>query len=164
MAERSELMAVKPIPEGYHTVTPYLIVKDAARAIEFYKQAFDARELVRMADPSGKIGHAEIQIGDSPIMLADEHPDMDARSPQTIGGSPVGICLYVENVDKLFKQAIAAGAKELRPVKDQFYGDRSGTLTDPFGHQWTVATHKEDLSPEEIGRRFEAYMKQQGGA
>jgi PhnB protein len=164
MAERSDLMAVKPVPEGYHTVTPYLIVKDAARAIEFYKQAFDARELMRMADPSGKIGHAEIKIGDSPIMLSDEAPDWGARSPQTIGGSPVGICLYVENVDKLFNQAIAAGAKELRPVQDQFYGDRSGTLTDPFGHQWTVATHKEDLSPEEIGRRFEAYMKQQGGA
>jgi PhnB protein len=153
-------MAVKPVPDGYHTVTPYLIVHDAAGAIEFYKKAFGARELLRLGGPNGKIGHAEIQIGDSPIMLADEHPEFLARSPKTIGGSPVSICLYVPNVDTLASQAVAAGAKVLRPVKDQFYGDRSGTFEDPFGHTWTIATHKEDLTAEEIGKRMEAMMKQ----
>jgi PhnB protein len=122
-----------------------------------------AIEVVRMPSPTGQIMHAEIKIGDSMVMLADEHPQMGAKSPQTIGGSPVGLCLYVEDVDALFKQAIAAGAKEERPVKDQFYGDRSGTLRDPFGHQWTIATHKEDVSPEEMRKRAEAWMKQQGG-
>src|SRR5437660_1017102 len=155
-------MAVKPIPDGYSTATPYLIVKDAARAIEFYKQAFAATELMRFADPSGKVGHAEIKIGSSPIMLADEHPDMGYRSPLSLGGTPVSILLYVPDVDARFRQALAAGAKEMRPVKDQFYGDRSGTLTDPFGHVWTLATHKEDVSPEEVNRRFETFMKQQG--
>jgi len=155
-------MAVKPVPEGYHTATPYLIVKGAARAIDFYKQAFGAKELVRMADPSGNIGHAEIQIGDSPIMLADEHPQMGFRSPESLGGSAVGILLYVPDVDALARQAVAAGAKELRPVKDQFYGDRSGTFADPFGHVWTIATHKEDVSGEEMKRRMEASMSQQG--
>jgi len=144
---------VKPIPEGYHTATPYLITKDAASAIEFYKKAFGATELMRFADPSGKVGHAEIKIGDSPIMLADEFPEMGFRSPQSFGGSPISIVLYVEDVDTIFNRAIAAGAKELRPVKDQFYGDRSGTLEDPFGHVWTVSTHKEELSLEEIHRR-----------
>jgi PhnB protein len=148
----------KAIPEGYHSVTPYLIVKGAARALEFYKKAFNAQELYRMDAPGGIIGHAEIQIGDSRIMLSDEYPEMGARSPETLGGSPVGLCIYVENVDELFKQAVAAGGKEERPVKDQFYGDRSGTLRDPFGHQWTIATHKEDVSPEEMTRR----MAQQG--
>jgi PhnB protein len=151
-------MAVKPIPDGYHSVTPYLIVKGAARALEFYKKAFNAQELYRMDAPGGRIGHAEIQIGDSRIMLSDEFPEMGARSPETLGGTPIGLCIYVENVDALFKQAVAAGGKEERPVKDQFYGDRSGTLRDPFGHQWTVATHKEDVSPEEMARR----MAQQG--
>jgi len=153
-------MAVKPIPEGYHTATPYLIINDAAAAIEFYKQAFAATEVMRCADPSGKIGHAEIKIGNSPIMLADEFPDMGFRGPKALGGSPVGILLYVEDVDARFNQAIAAGATERMPVKDQFYGDRSGTLTDPFGHVWTIATHKEDVSPEEVHKRFEAAMLQ----
>src|SRR5262249_15899621 len=157
-------MAVKPIPDGYHTVTPYLIVNDAARAIEFYKKAFGARELMRFADPSGKVGHAEIQIGDSPLMLADEFPGMGFRGPQSLGGSPVSILLYVENVDALADRAVAAGAKVLRPVKDQFYGDRSGPFEDPFGHVWTIATHKEDLSLEELHKRSEAFMKQQGSA
>lgn len=156
-------MAVSPIPEGYHTVTPYLIVSGAEKALEFYKTGLGATEIMRMADPSGKVMHAEIKIGDSIIMLADEYPEMGARGPLSIGGSPVGICLYVEDVDARFKQALAAGAKEERPVKDQFYGDRSGTLRDPFGHQWTIATHTEDLTPEEIGKRAEEWMKKQGG-
>jgi PhnB protein len=155
-------MAVQPIPQGYHTATPYLIVKDAARALEFYKQAFGAVEMMRFADPGGKVGHAEIKVGDSVIMLADEFPDMGFRSPQSLGGSPVGILLYVDNVDQRFNQALAAGATVSRPVKDQFYGDRSGTLTDPFGHVWTLATHVEDVSLEEVSRRFESQMKQQG--
>lgn len=150
---------VKPIPEGYHSVTPYLIVKGGARALEFYKKAFNAKELVRMDGPGGTIGHAEFQIGNSVIMMADESPDMGARSPETIGGSPVGLCIYTEDVDALFKQALAAGGKQERPVVDQFYGDRSGTLRDPFGHQWTVATHKEDVSPEEMERRMAKAMK-----
>jgi len=155
-------MAVRPIPDGYHTVTPYLIVKDAAHAIEFYKQAFGAAELMRFADPSGKVGHAEIKIGDSPIMLADEVPAMGYRAPEALGGSPVSILLYVEDVDGMFDKAIAAGAKVSRPVQDQFYGDRAGTLTDPFGHTWTIATHKEDVSLEEVSKRFEASTKQKG--
>ena len=144
---------VKAIPDGFHTATPYLIIKGAASAIEFYKKAFGATELMRLAQPDGRIGHAEIKIGDSPIMLADEYPEMGYRSPQSLGGSPVSILLYVENVDALFDQAVAAGGKVTRPVKDQFYGDRSGTLSDPFGHVWTIATHKEDLSPDEIQNR-----------
>ena len=147
---------VKPTPEGYHTATPYLIVRDAARAIEFYKKAFGAKELMRMADPSGKIGHAEIKIGDSPIMLADEVPGMGYRSPESLGGSPVSILLYVEDVDAVFNQAVAAGAKVQRPVADQFYGDRTGGVTDPFGHVWYVATHIEDVSPEEMRKRAAA--------
>jgi PhnB protein len=153
-------MATKPIPDGYHTVTPYLIISGAASAIEFYKRAFGAIELFRMPDPSGKIGHAEIKIGDSPIMLADEHPEMGFKGPQSLGGTPVSIMLYVEDVDAIVAQAVAAGATVTRPVKDQFYGDRSGTLVDPFGHVWTIATHTEDLSPEEIGRRAQAAMKE----
>jgi PhnB protein len=147
---------VNPIPEGFHTATPYLIVKGAARAIEFYKKAFGATELMRMTQPDGRIGHAEIKIGDSPIMLADEFPEMGSRSPESLGGSPVSVLLYVQDVDAVFKQAVAAGAKVTRPVKDQFYGDRSGGVTDPFGHQWYVATHKEDVSPEEMHRRASA--------
>ncbi len=154
-------MAVKPIPDGYHTVTPYLIVKDAARAIEFYKQAFGAAERMRLTDPGGRVGHAEITIGDSTIMLADEFPEMGVRSPQTLGGSPVSLALYVADVDAMADRAVAAGATVVRPVKDQFYGDRSGTFADPFGHVWTIATHKEDVAPDEMGRRFEAIMKQQ---
>ena len=151
-------MTVKPIPDGYHSITPYLIVSSGARALEFYKQALGARELMRMEQPGGKIGHAEIQIGDSRIMLADESPEMGAKSPHSIGGSPVGLMLYVEDVDARFAKAVAAGAKELRPVQDQFYGDRSGTLVDPFGHQWTIGTHTEDLTDEEINQRMAAMV------
>ena len=147
---------VKPIPEGYHTATPYLIVKDAARAIEFYKKAFGATELMRMPGAGGKIGHAEIKIGDSPIMLADEVPGMGFRSPESLGGSPISILLYVEDVDVVFSEALAAGAKVQRPVADQFYGDRTGGVTDPFGHVWYIATHKEDVSPEEMKKRAAA--------
>lgn len=146
----------KPIPEGYHTATPYLIIKGAADAIEFYKKAFGATELMRMPMPGGKIGHAEIKIGDSPIMLADEYPEMGYKSPETLGGSPVSIMIYVEDVDAVFSQAIAAGGKEKQPVKDQFYGDRLGTLEDPFGHVWHVSTHKEDVSMEEMEKRAKA--------
>lgn len=148
---------VSPIPEGYHAVTPYLCVNGAADAIEFYKKAFGATELMRFGAPGGKIGHAEIKIGDSHIMLADEHPEMDFHGPQSIGGSPVHLHLYVEDVDSTFQQAISAGGEEVRPVKDQFYGDRSGTLKDPFGHIWHLSTHVEDVSPEEM----EARMAQQ---
>ena len=147
---------VKPIPDGYHTATPYLICDDAAKAIDFYKKAFAAVEKVRIPAPGGRIGHAEIQIGDSPIMLADEHPEIGALSPRRIGGSPVSIMLYVEDVDRVVERTLAAGAKLVRPVKDQFYGDRSGTVTDPAGHIWHIGTHKEDLSLEEIKRRGEA--------
>ena len=146
----------RPIPEGYHTATPYLIIKDAAKAIEFYKEAFGAKEIMRMSQPDGRIGHAEIKIGDSPIMLADEFPEMGARSPQSLGGSPVSILLYVEDVDAFAKQAVAAGTKVVRPVKDQFYGDRSGSFEDPFGHQWHIATHVEDVAPEEMHKRAAA--------
>ncbi len=155
-------MPVKPKPDGYHTATPYMIIRDATRALDFYKRAFGAEELMRIPAPGGKIGHAEIQIGDSRIMLADEAPERDIRSPQTLGGTPVSIMLYVDDVDARYNKAIAAGAKELRAVKDQFYGDRSGCITDPFGHQWTIATHKEDVSAEEIDRRMAAMMKQGG--
>src|SRR5260221_4407963 len=154
---------VKPIPQGHHTVTPYLIVSDAARALEFYQTAFHAHELLRVPAPQGKIGHAEIKIGDSVIMLADEHPEMNARGPRSLGGSPVSIHLYVEDVDAVVDLAIAAGATVVRPVKDQFYGDRSGTVADPFGHIWHVATHKEDLTPEELHKRVESAMAQHGG-
>jgi len=157
-------MAVKPIPEGYQSVTPYLIVKGAAQAIEFYKRAFGATELMRFADPSGAVGHAEIKIGNSPIMLADEHPEMGRRGPPSLGGSTVSLLIYVEDVDARFSQAVAAGAKALQPVKDQFYGERSGSLEDPFGHVWTIATHKEDVSLEEMDRRADAFMKQSAGA
>ena len=153
-------MAVKPIPDGYHTATPYLVLDGAAKAIEFYKQAFGAEELFRMADPSGRIGHAEIKIGDSPIMLADEHPEMGYKGPKSLGGSPMSLMLYVRDVDAVAAQAVAAGATVVRPVQNQFYGDRSGTFVDPFGHVWTVATHVEDLSPEEIGRRAKEAMQQ----
>jgi len=153
-------MPFKFTPDGYHTATPYLIIKGAAAALEFYQKAFGATELFRMAAPGGKIGHAEIKIGDSPIMLADEFPEMDARGPQSFGGTPVSIMLYVADVDTVFHRAIAAGAKVKQPVQDKFYGDRNGVLADPFGHVWTIATHKQDLTPEEVGKRAEEWMKQ----
>lgn len=155
---------VKPIPDGYHTVTPYLIVKGAAEAIDFYKKALGATELFRMPGPDGKIMHAEIKIGDSPVMLADECAEMNAKSPATIGGSPITIMLYVENVDKLVDQAVAAGATLSRPVADQFYGDRTGGIEDPFGHKWYIATHIEDVPMEELGKRAAAAHKEKAGA
>lgn len=144
---------VKPIPEGYHTVTPYLIVNGAAAAIEFYRKVFRATEKVRMPSPGGKIGHAEIKIGDSMIMLADEHPEMGAKSPAATNGSPVSIVLYLEDVDATFKKAVAAGAMVMRPLEDKFYGDRMGSIADPFGHTWHLATHIEDVPEDEMKRR-----------
>ena len=146
---------VKPIHDGYHSVTPYLVINGASAAIDYYKNAFGATELFRM-EHQGKIGHAEIKIGDSPIMLADENPQMGFVGPQTAGGTPVSLMIYVEDVDKIYPQAIAAGGTELKALQDQFYGDRSGTLKDPFGHVWTVATHKEDVTPEEMDKRMAA--------
>lgn len=150
---------VKPIPDGYHSATPYLIIDGAARAIEFYRQAFGAKELMRIPAPGDRIGHAEIKVGDSVIMLADEHPEMDARGPKHYGGSPVSLLLYVTDVDRQFKQALAAGGTEVRPVADQFYGDRAGTLKDPFGHSWHIHTHKENVSTAELNRRMAAMQK-----
>jgi PhnB protein len=147
-------MAVQPVPDGYHTVTPYLIVNGGAKAIDFYKKAFSATELLRFPMPDGRLGHAEIKIGDSPVMLADGVAEMGYRDPLALGGTPVSILLYVKDVDALAAQAEAAGAKVLRPLQDQFYGDRSCTLADPFGHVWTIATHKEDVSLEEMQRRM----------
>ena len=153
-------MAVSPIPAGYHTVTPYLIVSDGKAALDFYAEAFGAVEVTRMPSPDGaKIMHAEIKIGDSIIMLADEFPEMGALSPMTIGGNGSFIHLYLDRVDERFAQALKAGAEVVRPVEDQFYGDRTGTVKDPFGYRWTIGTHIEDLSGEEIAARFEAMMK-----
>ncbi|HJU76439.1 MAG TPA: VOC family protein [Sphingomicrobium sp.] len=150
----------KPIPEGYHTVTPYLIIDGAAKAIDFYTQAFGAKEKFRF--PMGdRIGHAELEIGDSVIMLADEFPDMGHLGPKALGGTTVSLMVYVSDVDSAFKQAIGAGGREKQPVKDQFYGDRSGTLEDPFGHQWTFSTHVEDVPPEEMQRRMQEFTKSQ---
>jgi PhnB protein len=150
-------MAVKPIPDGYHSVTPYLTIDGAAQAIEFYKKAFGAVELFRMAMPDGKIGHAEIRIGNSPIMLGEQCAEMGTRAPQ--GSTPVGMLIYVEDVDALAKQAVAAGATMMQPVMDQMWGDRMGKVVDPFGHQWSLATHIEDVSHAEVKARFEAHMK-----
>ena len=152
-------MPVRPIPDGYHTATPYLIVDGAAKALEFYKQAFGAEELLRMDAGGGKIMHAEIKIGDSLIMLADENPERGHKSPKSYGGTTVSILLYVPDVDAQFKRALAAGAKSMRPVEDQFFGDRMGTLTDPFGHCWSIATHKEDVPPAELKRRMAEMSK-----
>jgi PhnB protein len=155
-------MAVKPIPDGYHSVTPYLVVRGAAKAIDFYKAALGAVELFRMPGPDGKIGHAEMMIGNSPIMLADEHPEMGSVGPQPGVRPAVGLMVYVPDVDAQFAKAVAAGGKVDRPLKDQFYGDRSGSITDPFGHTWTIATHVEDVPPDELARRAAAMGK--GGA
>jgi PhnB protein len=147
-----------PIPSDYPRVTPYLIVDGASAAIDFYSSVLGAVERMRMAGPDGKVGHAELGIGDSVIMLADEHLDMDVRGPRTIGGTPVTLHVYVENADDAFERAIQAGAKSLRPVEDKFYGDRSGQFEDPFGHRWDVATHVEDVPPEEMSKRAAAVM------
>lgn len=152
-------MAVKPIPDGYRGATPYLCVKGAAQAIEFYQHAFGAVELMRIANTTGGVGHAEIKIGDAIVMLSDEAPEMNVRSPVSIGGSPVAIMLYFEDVDAVAKQAVAAGAKLLRAVEDQFYGDRGGKLQDPFGHIWWIATHIEDVAPEEMRKRAAALYR-----
>ncbi|HEY0430293.1 MAG TPA: VOC family protein [Pyrinomonadaceae bacterium] len=149
-------MSVKPIPEGYHTATPYLIINGASEAIAFYQQAFGATELFRFPAPEGKIGHAEIKIGDSPIMLADEFVDMGYKGPKALGGSAVSIMIYLDDVDTVFNRAVEAGATVKEAVSDKFYGDRVGTLVDPFGHVWHVATHKEDLTPEEMQTRAQA--------
>lgn len=157
---------VKPIPEGYHTLTPYLIIKGAAEAIDFYRRAFGAQELFRMPGPDGKmVGHAEIKIGDSPLMLADEAcgPSSDYRSPQSLHGSPVSFLVYVEDVDAAFQRAVEAGATVVRPIEDRFYGDRTGTLSDPFGYLWSLATHKEDVAPEELGKRAAAEHAKMAG-
>ena len=147
---------VKPIPENYHRVTPYLVVDGAAEAIDFYSRVFGATEVMRMPAPGNKIGHAEIKVGDSVVMLADAVAGMGHKSPKTLGGSPVSLLLYVEDTDTTVKRAVENGAKLSRPVEDQFYGDRMGTVEDPFGHVWHVATHVEDVSPEEMKRRMES--------
>lgn len=147
---------VKPIPEGSHSITPYICCQNAAGAIDYYKKIFGATEIMRMAGPDGKIGHAEIKIGDSVIMLSDEHPESNARSPQHYGGSPVALLLYVPDVDETVKQAVAAGATIERPVADQFYGDRAGTIQDPFAHRWFIHTHIKDVSPEEMSKAMQS--------
>lgn len=151
-------MKIKPIPEGYNSVTPYIAVKGAVKAIEFYKNAFGAKEVGRLMMPDGSVGHAEIEIGDSKIMLADENVQWGNLSPETVGGTPVMLCLYVEDVDKVFDRAIKAGAKVIgeMTVKDQYHGDRSGSLTDPFGHKWTIMTHIEDVTFKELQKRTDA--------
>ena len=151
-------MTVQPVPEGYHTLTPYLIVNGAASALEFYAKAFGAQELFRLTGPGDTIGHAEMRIGDSPFMLADEFPQMGALAPKAGHGHAVSFMVYVPDVDAAFARAIAAGCTEQRPVKTQFYGDRSGSLVDPFGHHWTLATHVEDVPPDELQRRMEKMM------
>ena len=156
-------MQPSPIPPGYEGVTPYLIVSDAEAAIDFYTRAFGARELFRLPSPSGKIGHAEMAIGTARFMMASEFPEHGARSPKTLGGSPVGLLLYVEDVDARFAQALAAGGRELQPLRNQFYGDRSGTIEDPFGHKWTLATRVEDVSPEEMRARCDRMFQSKPG-
>jgi PhnB protein len=152
------MATVKPIPDGYPRVTPYLHVDGASKAIEFYRTVFGAKERMRMAGPDGRIGHAELELGNSMIMVADEHPDMNVRGPKSIGGTPVTVLVYVEDVDRAFERALKAGAKELRPVENQFYGDRSGQFEDPFGHHWNVATHVEDVPPDEMAKRAAKMM------
>src|SRR5438034_3922600 len=151
-------MSTKPIPEGYHTLTPYFSVDDAAGAIDFYKQAFGAKERMRMLAPDGKIGHAEIEIGDSVVMLSDPFPQATVRSPKELGGTSASVFMYVENVDAVVQRAVEAGATVTMEVADQFWGDRFGTVSDPFGHSWSIATHVEDLTPEEIAERAKQAM------
>jgi PhnB protein len=158
-------MTVKPVPEGYHTITPYLSIKGAAAAIDFYMQAFGAKVRFRLDMPNGQVGHAELKIGDTTIMLAEECAEEAAfHNPLSLGGTSVALHLYVEDSDELFIQAVKAGGKVIKPVEDQFYGDRTGTLQDPYGHIWFIATHKEDLSPEELNRRAEEMFRKFGGA
>lgn len=145
-----------PIPDGYHTITPYLMLRDATRAIDFYKDVFGAEEIRRMPMPDGRVGHAELRIGDSIVMLADEFPEMGYVGPATRGGTTVGLNLYVADCDAVFNRAVAAGSKVLKEMADQFYGDRNGTIEDPFGHWWTINTHVEDVSEEEMARRAAA--------
>lgn len=154
------MSSVKPIPDGYRSITPYLFIKGAAQAIDFYKKVFGAKERMLMPGTNGRIGHAELEIGDSLIMLADEHPEVGALSPQTVGGSSNSLHLYVDNMDAVIEKAVSAGAKVTRPAKDEFYGDRIGTFTDPFGQIWSVATHIEDVSPEEMKNRMAKAMSQ----
>jgi PhnB protein len=156
-------MAVKPIPEGYHTLSPYLAVDDARQAIEYYKNAFGATERVRMEAPGGAIGHAEVEIGDSVLMLSDPFPQSSTKPPKEVGGSSVSVFMYVEDVDSVVKQAVDAGATVLMEVADQFWGDRFGTVQDPFGHTWSIATHVEDVAPEEVAERAKAAMAEMGG-
>ncbi|MGX1882880.1 VOC family protein [Streptomyces sp. NPDC055287] len=152
-------MTVQPIPEGYPRVTPYLCVDGAAAAIDFYVSVLGAEERMRMPAPGGKIGHAELGLGNSVVMLADEYPDMGFRSPKAVGGTPITLHVYVEDVDRVFAKALAQGAKELSPVKDEFYGDRTGQLEDPFGHRWSIASHIEDVPAEEMEKRAEEAMQ-----
>jgi PhnB protein len=156
-------MAVNPVPEGYHTITPYLIISGAADAIALYRRAFGATEVMRMPGPGGKIGHAELLVGDSRIMLADEYPEMGARSAKTLGGSPIMLHLYVHDVDAWAERAIAAGLKVKQPIEDKFYGDRGGSFEDPFGLVWHLSTHQEDVPIDELGRRATAMAKQSEG-
>ena len=157
-------MAVQPIPEGYHSLTPYLAVEDADKAIEFYKDAFGATELLRMPGPDGKIAHAELQIGDSKLMLSDPFPQSNVKPPSERGGPTASIFMYVEDVDSIFDQAQRTGAKVVSELEDMFWGDRFGTLSDPFGHVWSIATHKEDLSEEEMAERSKAAMAEMGAS
>lgn len=144
---------VKPIPDGYHTITPHIVVRDAAKALDFYKKALGAEETFRMPGPDGKVMHAEMRVGDSAMMLGEEKPEMGARSPLAVGGTSITLSLYVEDADKLFQRAVAAGAKPILPMSDMFWGDRYGVVVDPFGHQWALMTHKEDVPPEEMSKR-----------
>jgi PhnB protein len=157
-------MPVQPVPEGYHTVTPYLAVDDAQEAIDFYERAFGAKERLRMAAPDGKVAHAELEIGDALVMLSDPFPQFSAKPPKELGGNSANVMLYVENVDELVQQAVDAGATVTAPVEDQFWGDRYGSVTDPFGHTWLVATHVEDVAPEEVAERAKTAFAQPAGA
>jgi PhnB protein len=157
-------MAVKPVPEGYHTVTPYLAVDDAKAAIDFYERAFGARERTRMPGPDGKIAHAELEIGDSIVMLSDPFPQSTARPPKEIGGTSCGVFVYVENIDDFFQRAVDAGATVTMEPEDMFWGDRFGSVTDPYGHAWQIATHVEDVTPEQMAERSQEWMAAMAGA